>query len=165
MIAGRGQQADRRYVVVLKPVPETVFGAWYLIVYCPESFPGCDQLYPGVLAAGAMMRRFRRSDGTQQCEGGRPNFHSQYRIDADQYPDPDARGTLRRYTADDTFPGMMTNHRGSHRHHDKGAFGNTFLAENRRLQRQATGRPSPLAQATRLSRFAGGARIFLDEKT
>ncbi|GAB19054.1 tryptophan synthase beta chain [Gordonia effusa NBRC 100432] len=36
-----------------------------------------------------------------------------------------------------------------------------FLAELDRLQRDYTGRPSPLYEAKRLSEFAGGARIFL----
>ncbi|SUE14330.1 tryptophan synthase beta subunit trpb [Rhodococcus gordoniae] len=36
-----------------------------------------------------------------------------------------------------------------------------FLAELDRLQREYTGRPSPVYEATRLSEHAGGARIFL----
>ncbi|ROZ88833.1 tryptophan synthase subunit beta [Gordonia sp. OPL2] len=36
-----------------------------------------------------------------------------------------------------------------------------YLAELDRLQRDYTGRPSPLYEAKRLSEFAGGARIFL----
>ena len=36
-----------------------------------------------------------------------------------------------------------------------------FLGELDRLQRDYVGRPSPLYEATRLSEFAGGARIFL----
>ena len=36
-----------------------------------------------------------------------------------------------------------------------------FLDELDRLQRDYVGRPSPLYEATRLSEFAGGARIFL----
>ncbi|HMS75275.1 tryptophan synthase subunit beta [Gordonia sp. (in: high G+C Gram-positive bacteria)] len=45
--------------------------------------------------------------------------------------------------------------------YDKVRSDDTFLAELDRLQRQYTGRPSPLYEATRLSEFAGGARIFL----
>ena len=37
----------------------------------------------------------------------------------------------------------------------------TFLAELDRLQRDYTGRPSPLFEATRMSEHAGGARLFL----
>ena len=36
-----------------------------------------------------------------------------------------------------------------------------FLRELDRLQRDYTGRPSPLYEATRLSEYAGGARVFL----
>lgn len=36
-----------------------------------------------------------------------------------------------------------------------------YLAELDRLQREYTGRPSPLYEATRLSEYAGGARLFL----
>ncbi|TXG91351.1 tryptophan synthase subunit beta [Rhodococcus rhodnii] len=36
-----------------------------------------------------------------------------------------------------------------------------FLAELDRLQRDYTGRPSPLFEATRMSEYAGGARLFL----
>ncbi|WP_228649912.1 pyridoxal-phosphate dependent enzyme, partial [Microtetraspora sp. AC03309] len=36
-----------------------------------------------------------------------------------------------------------------------------FLDELDRLQRHYSGRPSPLYEATRLSEYAGGARIFL----
>ena len=36
-----------------------------------------------------------------------------------------------------------------------------YLDELDRLQRQYTGRPSPLYEATRLAEHAGGARIFL----
>ena len=45
--------------------------------------------------------------------------------------------------------------------YDKVRSDDTYLAELDRLQRQYTGRPSPLYEATRLSEYAGGARIFL----
>jgi tryptophan synthase beta chain len=44
---------------------------------------------------------------------------------------------------------------------DKARTDQTFLDELDRLQRDYSGRPSPLYEATRLSEHAGGARIFL----
>ncbi|MFE3289345.1 tryptophan synthase subunit beta [Rhodococcus sp. NPDC059234] len=45
--------------------------------------------------------------------------------------------------------------------YDKARGDDAFLAELDRLQRDYTGRPSPVYEATRLSEFAGGARLLL----
>ncbi|MCQ4119130.1 tryptophan synthase subunit beta [Rhodococcus tibetensis] len=45
--------------------------------------------------------------------------------------------------------------------YDKARSDDTFLAELDRLQRDYTGRPSPIFEATRMSEFAGGARLIL----
>ena len=45
--------------------------------------------------------------------------------------------------------------------YEKARADDTFLNELDRLQRDYTGRPSPIFEATRMSEFAGGARIIL----
>jgi tryptophan synthase beta chain len=45
--------------------------------------------------------------------------------------------------------------------YDKARSDDTFLSELDRLQRDYTGRPSPIFEATRMSEFAGGARLIL----
>ncbi|QNG18590.1 tryptophan synthase subunit beta [Rhodococcus triatomae] len=45
--------------------------------------------------------------------------------------------------------------------YEKARSDESFLAELDRLQRDYTGRPSPIFEATRMSEFAGGARIIL----
>ncbi|MCV7373157.1 tryptophan synthase subunit beta [Mycolicibacterium arabiense] len=75
--------------------------------------------------------------------------------------DPDARGHFGAYGGRLVPEALMAVIEEVTAAYEKARTDQTFLDELDRLQRDYSGRPSPLYEATRLSEHAGGARLFL----
>ena len=75
--------------------------------------------------------------------------------------EPDARGHFGRYGGRFVPEALIAALDELATAYEKARRDDDFLAELNRLQRDYTGRPSPLTDATRLSEHAGGARILL----
>ena len=75
--------------------------------------------------------------------------------------EPDARGHFGRYGGRFVPEALVAALEELTTTYEKARHDDDFLGELTRLQRDYTGRPSPLTDATRLSEHAGGARILL----
>ena len=75
--------------------------------------------------------------------------------------EPDARGHFGRYGGRFVPEALVAALDELTATYEKARHDDEFLGELNRLQRDYTGRPSPLTDATRLSEHAGGARILL----
>jgi tryptophan synthase beta chain len=75
--------------------------------------------------------------------------------------EPDARGHFGRYGGRFVPEALVAALEELTTTYEKARHDDDFLGELNRLQRDYTGRPSPLTDATRLSEHAGGARILL----
>ena len=75
--------------------------------------------------------------------------------------EPDARGHFGRYGGRFVPEALVAALDELAATYEKARHDDEFLGELNRLQRDYTGRPSPLTDATRLSEHAGGARILL----
>ncbi|GAA1893514.1 MAG: tryptophan synthase subunit beta [Williamsia herbipolensis] len=75
--------------------------------------------------------------------------------------DPDARGYFGSYGGRHVPEALMAVIDEVTTSYEKARVDDDFLAELDRLQRDYSGRPSPLFEATRLREHAGGARVFL----
>jgi tryptophan synthase beta chain len=82
-------------------------------------------------------------------------------IDTPSGHEPDARGHFGRYGGRFVPEALVAALDELTATYEKARHDDEFLGELNRLQRDYTGRPSPLTDATRLSEHAGGARILL----
>jgi tryptophan synthase beta chain len=107
------------------------------------------------------MSRLREEENSMSDLAGPELPRSSAAVAEPTVHDPDARGHFGAYGGRLVPEALMAVIEEVTAAYEKARTDQTFLDELDRLQRDYSGRPSPLYEATRLSDHAGGARLFL----
>jgi tryptophan synthase beta chain len=107
------------------------------------------------------MSRLREEENSMSDLAGAELPRSSAAVAEPTVHDPDARGHFGAYGGRLVPEALMAVIEEVTAAYEKARTDQTFLDELDRLQRDYSGRPSPLYEATRLSEHAGGARLFL----